>query len=254
MKKIILFVLSLFIMPYFVDAMAVSESFYVGDSVSVGLISDNERVGFHVLEDSPAGMQYVTLIYDGVVVGGTVYDESIPADNHDATVVFNNSIAYEKMSKEIYKEGARWRVESAGLLTYEDLTNLGITKNLNGKYEIPEKYSFLNPRNLEGLSSEMYNYWTSISENNDSVYCVTHNASGNATLEAKNITSITSNEKCAIRPVVVVDKKYIICNNTRPTENVDTGVKDYLLPLSGVIILAAISIYLVNKKEVFKEI
>lgn len=252
MKKIILLIMLLFVAPYFVNAMAYSEEFYIGESVSVAIEKDNERVGFHVLRYSGPNEQTVTLIYDGTVGSQTVYDETIPADNHEATVILNNSLVYKKM----LDATKNWRVEtgSVSLLSQSDLSVLNISKDINGKYLIPEKYAFLNPRKLDGLSPEMYNYWTSFSNGVDSVYCVTYNNDALASLEAKNITSITDNPKCAIRPVVVVDKKYIICNNDRPTENIDTGVEDYILPLLSVIALASLSIYFVNKKQVFKEI
>lgn len=275
MKKLLMMLLITLLIPAGVNAMAVSESFYVGDSVSVGIINDEEPgIAFHVIADSGPNDQTVTLIYDGILDGSsTVYDESNPADNHDATVNFNESIAYQVLNKAINKEGAKWRVETASILSKDDLTKLGITKNSAGIYEITDKYSFLAPIKLNGVSSDIYNYWTSISEGNDSVYCVTLDENNTslkgtlATLELKDITSITNSPKCGIRPVVVVDKKYILCNNTRPStsttttekpttpnENVKTGVEDYLLPLVSIILIAGITIAVTKKKEVFQDI
>lgn len=275
MKKMLMMLLITLFIPAGVNAMAVSESFYVGDSVSVGIINDEEPgVAFHVIADSGPNDQTVTLIYDGILDGSsTVYDESNPADNHDATVNFNESIAYQVLNKAINKEGAKWRVETASILSKDDLTKLGITKNSAGVYEITDKYSFLAPTKPDGMpSSDIYNYWTSISEGDDSVYCVTLDETNTslqgtlATLELKNITSITNGPKCGIRPVIVVDKKYILCNNSRPStstttqkptapsENVKTGIEDYLLPLVSIILIAGITIGVTKKKEVFQDI
>lgn len=273
MKKMLMLLLTMLLIPAGVKAMDTKESFYVGDSVSVGIITDEEPgVGFHVIADSGPNDQTVTLIYDGILEGSsTVYDEMNPGDSHDVTVNFNESIAYQVLNKAISKDGAKWRVETASILSKDDLTKLGITKNSAGVYEITDKYSFLAPTKLDGVSADVYNYWTSISEGNDSVYCVTldeNNASLKgtlATLQLKDLTSITDNPKCGIRPVVVVDKKYILCNNTRPStsttekpttpsENVKTGVEDYLLPLVSIILIAGITIGVTKKKEVFQDI
>lgn len=273
MKKYLFSLMTFLLLPIMVDAMAVSETFYVGDSVSVGIVNDNDNEGFHVMFDSGPNDQTVTLIYDGVLPGSsTVYDETNPATNHDATVNFNESVAYQVLNNTINKEGAKWRVETASILSSNDLQKLGITKNTSGIYEIPAKYSFLAPIKINGLDASVYNYWTSISEGDDSVYCVAYNENRTddngvwATLDLKDITSTTNNPKCGVRPVVVVDKKYINCNNTRPSttttnpvqtvpsENVNTGVEDYLLPLVSIILIAGLTVWATKKKELFQDI
>jgi hypothetical protein len=232
--------------------------------VSVALKSDDDKVGFHVLKESKSGETTVTLIYDGVLDGsGTVYDETRPDDNHDATSVLEQSVVGQALYNVVYAEDAKWRVENVSLLSSDDLTNLGITKNSNGVYEITEKYSFLAPIKVAGLSSEMYNYWTQIQDTSaatTSMYCVTYNEDRTestgvwGTLTSNDITSITNNSKCAIRPVVVIDKAYILCNNTKTPPNVETGISNYIIPLAGVLLITCGAIVLTKKKTVFKKI
>lgn len=276
MKKFIL-LLTAIVMPLGVHAMAVSETFDVGDSVSVALYDGYETenkngIGFHVLKASDSGERTVTLIYDGVIGGSaTVYDEAIPASTgveaHDVTTVLEKSVAGTKLNQYVNKEGAKWNVESASLLSLSDIATLGISRNAAGVYEIPAKYSFLAPIKATGLPKEMYNYWTSIEDTtatSTSVLAVIYNEDRTtddgvwATLESQDITSITNNAKFAIRPVVVIDKEYILCNNTKtpPTtpDSPKTGVIDYILPLSAVVILAGAASLIMKKKSLFKEI
>ena len=278
MKKIILLLLAISF-PITVSAMSYEDVFHVGDSVNVALYSDEDVPstsqssdgsyngnGFHVLKESAAGDAYVTLIYDGVVAGSpTVYDQTRPDDNYTASANYETSVVKRALD-EVVAGTNPWRVVTADLLSANDLTNLGITPNAAGIYEVPAKYSFLAPIKLTGLTTDMYNYWTKIQDTSvtDSVavYCVTYNESRTdndgiwATLESKDITSTQSNSTCAIRPVVVVDKQYILCNNSQtPTpENVKTGVKDYIIPLFSVALIAGLSIVLLKKQSLFKEI
>ncbi len=288
MKKFIL-LLALAAMPLSVKALATSETFDVGDSVSVALYDGYETenkngIGFHVLKSSGAGERTVTLIYDGIVGGsGTVYDETSTegSETHEATVVLEQSIAGTVLNQYVNKEGAKWNVESASLLSASDIAYLGITKNAAGAYEIPAKYSFLAPIKATGVPKEMYNYWTSISEDGEKVFAAIYNEERTtddgvwATLEAQDISSITNNVKFGIRPVVVIDKEYILCNNTKnpttpnepenptpdnptpdnPTpEGPKTGVEDYIIPLGVVVILASGAAALMKKKNVFNQI
>lgn len=263
MKKYFILLLVV-LLPLSVNAMAYSETFDVGDSVTVGLKSDEDNTGFHVLKESQAGETTVTLIYDGVIEGSaTVYDETNPDENHDASVLLDESIVGQKLINLINADGAKWRVETARLLNESDLNNLGITKDDNGLYEINKKYSFLAAIKINGLEPEMYNYWTSIvdeSASSAAVYCVTDNASRSSdnealsTLVSMDITSVTNNSKCAIRPVVVIDKAYILCNNTKTPTPVDTGVADYIIPLSFVLIAAVSAVVATKKKSAFQKI
>ncbi len=270
MKKIFMIILSILFIPFGVKAMATSENFYVGNRVSVDItksgVSPENGTSFYVLKDSGPDDPNVTLIFDGILVGNTIYDMPVPADNHDAQIVFDKSMAYQTLTNELASR--KWSTVVSGILTIEDLTRLGITKNSAGIYEIPEKYSFLAPNKLGDLPADTINYWTSVTEGTDSVYCVT-SASENtngvvANLDLKNIDVVTDGPKCGIRPVVVVEKEYILCNYsvtptttetpTTPKENVKTGVEDYLLPLVSIILIAGITIGVTKKKEVFQDI
>ena len=254
------------------------DEFDVGDSVNVALYSENETPnsdingnGFHVLRDSKAGEETVTLIYDGTIEGSpTVYDESNPGENYVATADLNQAEIGRKLNSVMTAEGKKWRVESFGLLSSSDISYLGLQKNAAGNYEIPAKYSFLAPIKHSILpTAEHYNYWTSIEDTTaetTSVYCVEYNEDRTdnegiwATLVSKDITSINNNSKCAIRPVVVVKKEYILCNNSKktpeptPEKNVKTGVTDYIIPLAGVVLIASVAIVFAKKKTVFKSI
>ena len=282
MRKYILLLITI-LLPLSVKALAVSETFDVGDSVSVALYdgykNENENgIGFHVLRASAAGEKTVTLIYDGVIAGSSsVYDETIPATNgegHEATAVLEEAVIGTKLNQYVNKEGAKWNVETVSLLSESDLAYLGIAKNVVGNYEIPAKYSFLAPIKQEGWPQSNYNYWTMIKDNaatSTSVFYVKYNENLDktdtnaiwATIESQDITSITKNATYAIRPVVVIDKEYILCNNsktpTEPTsektpESPKTGVEDYLIPLGVVLILASVAVVVTKKKDAFSRI
>ena len=281
MKKFILLLVAV-MLPLGVNALAVSESFDVGDSVSVALYDGYETenpngIGFHVLKSSGAGERTVTLIYDGVIDGSsTVYDEDIPSSNdleaHTPTAVLEQSVAGTVLNQTVNKAGAVWKVDSSSLLSLSDINYLGIQKNALGIYEIPAKYSFLAPIKATGVSAEIYNYWTSIrddSATSTSVYCVEYNENRAslddvwATLSSRDITSVTNNSRCGIRPVIVIDKAYILCNNTKnpttptnPTtpESPKTGVEDYIIPLGMVALLGTVIVISTKKKNVFNQI
>lgn len=254
MKKILLLITLL--LPLGVKAMDYSEKFHVGDSVNVALYSIDEVASsdnsFHVLRESASGDQTVTLIYDGVL-------EASPSIYDNSSYVLGSSMVYQNMQNAIMKNGQKWNSIQESLLNEEDLTSLGITRNSYGVYEIPAKYSFLAPIKKDGLTSNMYNYWTSIPENTTdgqmTVYCVTNNeyrtsdSEVYATLEARNITS-----ECGIRPVIIIDKQYVISNNTRKSKNPSTGITEYIVPLAGIIFVAGVAVVLTKKKNVFKEI
>ena len=283
MKKYILLLIAL-VLPFGVNALAISETFDVGDSVSVELYDgykneDPNGIGFHVLRSSGAGERTVTLIYDGVITGSaTVYDETIPSTSgeaHEATAVLEQAVIGTKLNQIVNKEGAKWNSETAALLSESDLAYLGITKNIVGKYEIPAKYSFLAPIKQEGWPQSNYNYWTMIKDTNatsTSVYYVKYNENLDksdlnaiwATIESQDITSITNNAEYAIRPVIVIDKQYVLCNNTKTTtsstsnddtpESPKTGVEDYIIPLGVVLIFASAAVIVARKKDAFSRI
>ena len=100
MKKLVLF-LFIVLAPFSVNAMAVSETFDVGDSISVALTENDTEIGkgFHVLKESKAGEETVTAIADGTVtdkrsdglpVSPSIYDETM-IGTHDATTVRENA-------------------------------------------------------------------------------------------------------------------------------------------------------------------
>lgn len=283
MKKLLILLLVM-CLPLIVNAQVFNENdeFYVGDSVNVALFSDNDVPsnskssdgthngnGFHVLKDSKAGEKTVTLIYDGTIEGSPmVYDESNTEKSHEATAILENSLIGQQLNSIINAEGKKWRVEDYSLLTASDLSNLNITKNSDGIYEIPAKYSFLAPIKVEGvIDKTYYNYWTSIqdqSATSTSIYCVSYNEDRTtedgvwATLVSKDITKESEKEKCAIRPVVIVNKEYILSINNRKLKsaekNVTTGIIDYFLPLASVIVISGLLIAITKRKELFKTI
>lgn len=268
MKKIMLFVYLLLIIPIGVSAMEYSDVFTVGDSVEVELYS-GDRTKFHVLKDSPAGNQFVTLIMDGTVgeternplndkSAPTVYDDMFDNGDgtiHEPTTLYDKSLIKTKLERIVNDPSEKWRVEYEGLLRTDDLNSLGIVKNASGKYEIPAKYKFLAPIKISSMDSKFYNYWTSIVDG-DEVLSVEYNDARTdengiyAVFEPKPIKDTLR----AIRPVVIIDKKYILCNNTKPSKNVKTGVEDYFLPLVAICIVAGGSVILLKKKEVFQSI
>ena len=87
----------------------------------------------------------------------------------------------------------------------------------------------------------MYNYWTQIpdaSASNTSVFAVVYNETRTdangvwATLESQDITGITNNVEFGIRPVVVIKKEYILCNNSKTPDD-PTPVKQYCKVVDG---------------------
>ena len=160
------------------------------------------------------------------------------------------------------------------LLSESDLTNLGIEKNIAGIYEIKGKYSFLAPIKQDGWDQSLYNYWTMIGdEDTKTVYYVKYNENLTdktdetavwATIEPYTLSSITNGEEYGIRPVIIINKEYILCNNSKPStdptsdtstpDGPKTGVEDYLIPLGVVLILASAAIVITKKKDAFSKI
>lgn len=278
MKRLCLLLLCFLCLPLAVNAMAYSETFEIGDEVIVDLYGTGEEVAFNVIKESKAGEKTVRLIFDGAFnnINGT-YDEDGP--DHTATTQLTvGTYIYDKLLERVGEK--HWNYEEIGLLTKEDLTNLGIVNN-----EITSARNWLAPIKTEKTGeAELlpydYNYWTEIPVENaeKQVYCVKYNESrtdGNgiyANLVATNITPSSetkTTDGCAIRPVIVVDKSIILCNNTphtppttippttkekpTPKESPETGITDYLLPLSLVIIFAGSALVIANRKNAFKK-
>ena len=120
----------------------------------------------------------------------------------------------------------------------------------------------MKPKSFESAPSlTTTDYWTQISDGTDKVYAVTRDgADSNAGISAKiksyNVDPVTTTANYSIRPVVVVNKEYILCNNTKGVNvpNVETGVEDYVLLLAGIASVATILYVSVKKKNKFQEI
>lgn len=275
MKKVIILIFCLVLMPLGVSAMATSEVFNVGDSVAVDIYGDGEKIGFHVLESSPAGEKFVTLLYDGYVLTSDrlPFDDIDPEANPDDEFsnAFEGSYIQTKLNEAITNGNGiikKWvnYEGSARLLQAGDLGSLGLTKNSDGNYEVKKnsKGDFLTPI-INGLSHpEDANYWTGIAVGEDSVYVVYYNDGSYsddimAVIKPTVITpdADTVQFSAGIRPVVIVDKEYIICNNTSvpgEPDSPETGVADYLGFLAGVAILAGTLLFISRKNNAFVNI
>ena len=276
MKKVILLLLGLMLIPFGVDAMAVSETFNLRDDVSINLYgkedtTDLKGIGGHVIAESKAGDTTVTILLD-MVIGQDIFD-SEEQDGHTLTNVFEKAYIKTVLTKYAQEKGWVDIAESRRLLSTTDLTNLGITKNDKGVYEILGKNSFAAPIYSAAEQPFMYNYWTQITEGENAVYVAKYKQgrTGNgdndvwATIEAEDITAFTEaagGSKYAIRPVITIDKKWILCNNSK-TPNVPepqkpdspkTGVEDIILPLAGILLGLGTIAVVTSKKNLFKQI
>ena len=268
MKKIIyLFILSL-VMPFAVFAMDNSEVFDIGDSVTVSFDGGTTRLGFHVIKNSAAGETTATLFFDGVIAthdaDGNIKEAQVVYQLPDSTGTasqFDGSYVQKVLNEAITE--AKWIINgSARLLEENDLVNLGIAKDNDKTYTILTKYDFMKPKSFESAPSvTTTDYWTQISDGTDKVYAVTKDgADSNAGISAKiksySVDPVTTTANYSIRPVVVVNKEYILCNNTKGVNvpNVETGVEDYVLLLAGVASVATILYVSVKKKNKFQEI
>lgn len=273
MKKFLLFIALLF--PISVKALAVSETFDVGDSILVSLTNDQftnqTGIEFNVLKASASGEQYVTAIYKGSIGGATVFDS--PYTGYFPTNVFTDAKDY--IYKIFAERTADWGlVTEKRLLKIEDLTNLGITKS-GEAYNIPSSLQFLAPIKINGLTADEYNYWTMSTSDTITkattesdqihVYYVKYNETKSAdtdpvaTVELSANINSDSGPKNAVRPVIVIDKKYVLCNNSKPAATttvapVPTGVSDYYLPLALILGLTISGIVIIRKKSLFQDL
>lgn len=247
------------LIPISVNAMEYSDTFAIGDEIVVNITASNESAVFNVIKESIAGEELVTAIFSGVPIPGSpsIYDE--PYEDHEATSDIDN--AY--INTILTAGTTSWTNPTIiRLLTLADLDNMGITKNPLGTYEIKESHKFLAPIKTWAVSNpDGYNYWTKsadTSAENTSVFCVKYNEERGegdvyASLESLDITSNTNNHECAIRPVIVIDKSYIDCNNSQPTTP-KTGMTEYVLPLMALVTLAGGALLLIKRKDIFKQI
>lgn len=261
MKKIISILLILVLMPITTFALTTEDEFKIGDSVSVsfnGQTDSENLIGFHVLKDSAAGESTVTLIYDGILsehdANGNVTNAQIqyqiPGTTETPTV-FAGSNIQTILNRIINAEG--WILaSSARLLENKDLVDLGIDTTT---LQIPKKYDFLRPADFDSApTSTTTDYWTQISLGDNQVYVVTKPSTSDisAELTAKNVDDI--NSVASIKPVIVVNKEYIVCNNSVTPPSVDTGIEDYFLLFGTIIAMATIGYVGFKKKDAFQNI
>lgn len=276
MKKVILLLIGLMSIPFSVDAMAVSESFDLRDSVSINLYgkedtTDLKGIGGHVIAESKAGETTVKILLDATI-GQDVFD-SEEEEGHTLTNVFEEAYIKTFINKYAQEKGWVDIAESRRLLSIDDLTTLGINKNSNNIYEILGKNSFAAPIPSTAEQPFMYNYWTMITANEDEVYVAkyTENRTGDgdndvwATIEPVDISAFTEaagGSKYAVRPVIEIDKKWILCNNSKTPETPEpgkpespaTGVEDIILPLTGILLGFGAIALVTSKKNLFKQI
>lgn len=261
MKRFMITLLVLVMMPCMANAMSVEEEFNIGDSVSVsfnGKTDSENLIGFHVLRESKAGESYVTLIYDGIVSehdsAGNVINAQV---NYQLVGTTENSSQFQGsnvqtiLNRIVSSEG--WILaSSARLLEREDLTSLGIDVTST---VIPKKYDFLRPVSIESAPSvNTTDYWTEIASGSNSVYVVSKSSDSGvaADLVLKNVDDV--NSVASIKPVVVVNKEYIHCNNSKTTTSVDTGVEDYFVVFGSLVALATIGYVGFKRRDAFQNI
>ena len=75
-----------------------------------------------------------------------------------------------------------------------------------------------------------------------------------AKIVTKSVDPVTSSNNYSVKPVVVVNKQYIVCNNSKKSENVQTGIEDYFLLFGGIIALSTIGYVASKKKNAFQNI
>ena len=150
MKKILILLLTIIFMPINGNALAVSETFEVGDRVKVLVSEASEPVGheYFVIRPSIANDPYVWLLLNENVMDKygnaiTVFDERIP-DEHEDLTIWEKTIAYEVLQQAT--ESWRPRAEVVRLLQAQDLVDLGLPKNTEtGEYEIMGNRKYLAP-------------------------------------------------------------------------------------------------------------
>ena len=255
MKKVLLIMLSI-LLPLSVSAMDYSSEFDIGDSVSVsfnGKTDSKNLIGFHVLNGSSSGETTVTLVYDGVLAthdaSGNIKEAQIAFQTPDTSATTNASQFAGSNAKRFLDEA----VKEQGWI-------LAITKDADGTFTIPTKYDFLRPVDFDSaINSSTTDYWTQIADGANNVYVVTKEGTDKANnISAKIVSKIadpvSGSSTYSIKPVIVVDKQYIACNNTKTPNNVPTGVEDYYYILGGTLLLASIGYVVSKKKNAFQNI
>lgn len=272
MKKFLFAILALLLVPTTTLAMERSTPFKIGDKIEVKIISDDNKAVFYVIKPSAAGEQFVWALLNGNVEDTEphkesiiVYDQTVPGE-HEATHVLEESYAYGLL----VRGTAGWRIDGAPrLLNEQDLTDLGIPKQADGKFNIMGDRKFIGPVKLS-LSQDVteWNYWTQIEDTtkpNKSMYAVTFNPNNNndtlapvAFVESFDISMISGGPKAVIRPVVKIDKQYIDCivggEGDAAVESVPTSEIKMPIEAIAVVAIASLAYILIRKKEIFKKI
>lgn len=284
MKKILIVLLGILILPLQTNAVAVSETFKIGDRVKVLVSEASEPVGheFFVIKPSAANDPYVWLFLNENVeneIGNTitVFDEIIQGEKEDLTD-WKKSMAYELLHQAT--ESWRPRIENyednIRLLNAQDIVDLGLEKNpVTGEYQILANRSRIAPIKLTGGYPGMtnpdsaINYWTQIYDTEaeeTSVFAVVLNKEYNendqlsplAFIRSHEITSITDNVEFVLRPVIKIHKMYIDCfvDETPAPPVVSPPTSEVNLPFEVVAVVgvAAVFYILVRKKEIFNKI
>ncbi|MDD2504714.1 MAG: hypothetical protein PHF21_00375 [Bacilli bacterium] len=274
MKKVFVLLIGILMLPLCVNAMAVSETFKVGDRVKVLVENDNEGHEFFVIKPSAAGEEYVWMILNENVMDNygksiTVFDEVIPGE-HETLTVWEESLAYSVL----HNATETWRSTETRLLNLQDLIDLGLEKEpVSGEYQIMGNRKYLAPIKLTGGYPGMvnpksaYNYWTQIyntEAEETSVFAVILNEDYNgdsltplASVRSHEITSITDNVEFVIRPVIKIHKMYIDCFVDGTTTTVTSPpTAEVKLPFEviSIVAVAGIAYFLLRKKEIFNKI
>lgn len=282
MKKFLVVLMGMLISPLYTNALAVSETFNVGDRVKVLVSEESEPIGheFFVIKPSAAGDPFVWMILNENVeneIGNTitVFDEIIPGEHEDLTD-WTKSLAYQVL----HNATASWRdriddpAESIRLLQVQDLIDMGIEKNsVTGEYEIKGNRKQIAPIKLsEGYPGmekpeSAYNYWTQIYDteaDETSVYAVVLNDDYDgdsltplAYVRSHEITSIDDNYEFVIRPVIKIHKMYIDCfieDGTTTVLSPPTAEVKMPFEVVGLIAIAGVAYFLIRKKEIFNQI
>jgi len=263
MKKILLILVSILLLPTQVGAMAISETFSIGDVVKVYITdSTTETAGFSVIRNSAADDPYVWMIYGGYL-DFTIYDEDYM--DHTVSNVFDTSVAWQKLEAAT----STWvNALDVSLLRLQDLSAMGIQK-VGDKYEVKGNRYFIAPdwTIAECAAFNDCNYWTMIpGSTSTKVYVVKLNKAYNgnslnpvAYIEEVEIDMNKTDgmeEEYVLRPVVRVHKQFIDCKvgGTTKLTGPKTAAVELPTQLIGVVALAGLTYIIIRKRELFTKI
>ena len=276
MKKILILLISLLVLPITANALEVSTGLLTGEKVQI-MVDGTNRFSFYVIEDSNPGNPYVWALLVGTTdpIGKHDYDLHNPSAGIYATGVLEKA----HISRDVLEVGtATWTkaVEAPRLLKLEDLTNMGVTKGeVSGKYEIKSKQAFI----LDVYAPVARDtFWTQscVDGCNEagtntpvSMYVVTYKADTSdgvyATLEPALISVISNGPQHLVRPVAKFNKADIYCKLDEndqpittavvpPKTNPPTSAETFPVQLLSVAAFAGIIYVIVRKKEIFAKL